>query len=118
MVETAGRREASSDFGITSVAPGTLVLSAAYTGEVDCSTVSMPEIFRALSEATICLLVREGSSSNRAWGNTPVSSTLLSMYDGGDLGSRITSSILPSTPDAEPMTVNFRTISFQKGIRY
>jgi hypothetical protein len=27
---------------------------------------------------------------------------LLTMYDGGDLGSRMTSSILPSTPDVGP----------------
>jgi len=102
MTATAGRRVASSDFG-TTVAPGSPVPSAAtYPGGVDCSMVSMPEIFRWLSEPTIWLLIREGSSSKEDGGKLSVSSTLLTMYDGGDLGRRITSSILPSTPGVGP----------------
>ena len=100
---TAGRRTASSDFGMTSVAPGPPVPSATiYPGEADCSMVSMPEIFIGLSEPTILLLIREGSSSKEAGGKLSVSSTLLSIYDGGDLGSRMTFSILPSTPGVGP----------------
>jgi hypothetical protein len=64
--------------------------------------VSMPEIFRGLPVPTICLLIRDGSSSKEAGGKLSVSSTLLSIYDGGDLGSKMTSSILPSTPDVGP----------------
>jgi hypothetical protein len=64
--------------------------------------VSMPEIFIGLSEPTILLLIREGSSSKEAGGKLSVSSTLLSIYDGGDLGSRMTFSILPSTPGVGP----------------
>jgi len=77
--------------------------------------VSMPEIFRWLSEPTIWLLIRVGSSSKEVGGKLSVSSTLLTMYAGGDLGSRMTSSILPSTPDVGPKLRRL-TVQFLKGI--